>query len=1604
MLGIGNIYELKLSKKIPQHGLLIFDINENTHARLHKSNLSNNPILSQKMFELFDVGHEVTVLVTDFNEERNSYELSTKAFRNSLDNILNYTYCKNLIEEQFQRRNNQDPMFLLENRRILDRLRGDLASTGLTFLYELLQNAVDHPNKNFNDELTIHFEVFNNYLLLKHNGALFTEDNFQSICGILYGEQQNEEDPNRIGYKGIGFKSVFRHTNNVYIRSGNFSFCFNKAKIGDTKPWEVMPVFQNEIDKIDEIPQFDFFNSPVAFAFEFPSEEQKTNVIKYLTELAQNPYLVIFLDKLKKLKIATPNNDHLFEKEIIKDEGGNNTIRLKIDGSDSSDWISFSDTYLIEEQNIINELTDENNKSIPDYFRQFRKPKIDLIIPLNRIKNPINVFAYLPLSATRYQIDYIVNGDFIPNLDRSNIIENLSYNFKLVEFAATQILGACKSFALQSKFSLIKRLFPSFEVGNSLFKNSIQKSFIEGVKGLKIFPSYYDGKLNSFENTLIDYTELYKILPQNQYNALTNTTKNPLNPASELQKEYIFLFDKLKNGEIFRKEELVTCLKTETFKNWLKNPLNSFLIIVHFHDSGKLKELAKTENIFLNSRNELVSSTSLYCNVPDEISFIGINVINSELYELIKSKELPIKLLNFEPVEFYKKHILNKETIINSLLTTENNLINFWKFIYKYWENFEKEKSVINSLKNISIICKSRDTNSINYQPVSSCYLSIEFNPKSDIESVINSIGITDVDFISKRYNDINPNPDKWGKIFKKAGVISNLQDVIDVLIPKLSSINVNKHFEIGKQIFKYWKDNTDKETQLSESQITVVTDNLKIKCRDGSLLKSSDCIIADYYTTNPIIDTFLPEIKLSNQISDDYEKRNSNIPEWNKFFRVIGCKPLLERQDVLDAKVEFYIKNQDKLQDSHFLFLKGISNLYKDRKQNKIEFEFGNKLSAIKLKTYDDQWLLPSQIHFSSNYNPKLDLQADESIKDSYKFLCEQYKSIGIEKPFLYALGVNSSFKFLTFELKRDAIPLNYRQLFESKSSYIKQNAINYANQHRLKNHIELNYIELLKFPKYSEIFWEEVIKPNSKLLKYFYQNTTYRMAFSSVTNENYVVAYLKSNCCFPNQEGKLAKTTDLYSYLLSAYITNKKLLPKYDLTKIYLDKDPSPSLEEILGIQNQLSIEQCIELLSRLENRIDIGKIERLEIINILEDYTPKDSEKDKLFLLNKNLEWKKIDELFITSDEQFQIESTQQIHEVFSALACNFGVKELSEANIVLHKKPKIPTATNEIKDFFKHNTKFIAFKINHINYEEIETEILKKITFYNFFEVTSISKVFPDVNPIYKKDIEFYFNEDEKNIFFKGNWKTNSEIISFLFKLISDDRIEKLWFENLINRWDDDKIIEKLNEEVGTTPAAWDSNEKGTNNNPSNEDYLAEVKGYIDSMKEVEDIYDEDKVQELKNLLAAFIDQPDGKRKAFNLLAKLKLCKQEEILYDDNWEYNKVISGEKKFFIHSARGSFAYIHPNEILQMKDNCFKMAIDFGTQDLRIYDTHSDVIKLYQNYLMLYQGDPIEEEILSLCEENQDREKFHFLIVDREKQTEEALALRSILNSDLDE
>lgn len=124
---------------------------------------------------------------------------------------------------------------------------GDLYTETERFVFELLQNADDQPEKGI--MVNVKLKTLNENLLFLHSGKPFSSKDVESISSI--GDSTKKNDSEKTGYKGIGFKSVFSDAETVFINSGNFSFAFDKhspvypadANM-DEVPWQIKPIWE----------------------------------------------------------------------------------------------------------------------------------------------------------------------------------------------------------------------------------------------------------------------------------------------------------------------------------------------------------------------------------------------------------------------------------------------------------------------------------------------------------------------------------------------------------------------------------------------------------------------------------------------------------------------------------------------------------------------------------------------------------------------------------------------------------------------------------------------------------------------------------------------------------------------------------------------------------------------------------------------------------------------------------------------------------------------------------------------------------------------------------------------------------------------------------------------------------------------------------------------------------------------------------------------------------------------------------------------------------------------------------------------------------------
>jgi hypothetical protein len=725
---LGSIYNLQVESIINEAQLVLFKI-EGYDCILHMSNIANERELSQKLFSVLKKGDILSVAITDFNDEKQNINLSTKVFRTYLDDVLPFTRSKKIIENELKEHLGLPERYLGMHRNMLDRLRGDLSSNELTFLYELIQNAVDHPNKNFKN-VSITFEIFNNYLLVKHNGSLFTENNFKSITGILAGEQLDESDRERIGYKGIGFKSIFRYTHNVYIRSGNFSFSFKKTETGADLPWEVLPIFQLEKDKVEEIQQFDFFNVPVAFAIELISEELKSDVIKYLKQLSQNPYLLIFLENLVSLDIKIPNEIILLEKEIEKQKNFD-VLTLKTNNKEDGKYLTFSNEYEITNPEVIAELLDENITAIPSKMRNFRKPKVSIALPISDNSELINIFTYLPLSNTKHDLPYIINADFIPDLDRTDLVHNLKYNAEVLKFAAEALISFSQLLIDENKYNDFLKLIPDFEGSTINALNIIEENYIENSVLLE-FPNLDNVNIKK-DNLIIDKTGIFKIIDKKYINELEKFTNKHIISSLIIDED-----NKLINYleiDVFNEKDLIDLFNLDTFKkDYFHNYAQLIFFLFRIRNLENHKKTykiisEKVKPFLISNLNYHVSDITafipelyketfnyleLYTSCPSVLEVILQNKLNiKSLFDLLSIDEYDEKytvdIIAKNIKEIVKKLSLNEDESLEVKANKKRYLNNLWLFLFSNKDAVDSRnnKLVNNQFTELLIECNN---------------------------------------------------------------------------------------------------------------------------------------------------------------------------------------------------------------------------------------------------------------------------------------------------------------------------------------------------------------------------------------------------------------------------------------------------------------------------------------------------------------------------------------------------------------------------------------------------------------------------------------------------------------------------------------------------------------------------------------------------------------------------------------------------------------------------------------------------------------------------------------------------------------------------------
>ena len=352
------------------------------------------------------------------------------------------------------------------------------------FIFELLQNAVDSYDEKANGILTINITIEGDYLVFMHNGAAFSSRDIEGICDI--GNGNKTKNTKKIGYKGIGFKSVFMRSTCVTVETGEYCFKFDKQywdgfwenhwnETYGTKseektylmPWQIIPIETKAPISIDTSK----YN-----VITYIKITNTSSLEKKIIKLLSNSQFLLFL-RCRNIQMTFVSH-----KEILADVNKmctDNIVVLSSNGKEDSRWLTYTNPVV----DVPSELYDDIKADIntPQKLKDAKTFDLSFAIRIdnnNKIKSVDKddavVYTYLPTSFKfgNEGFPFLVNANFITDAGRQQLHKDSVWNKLIFSKIPSEYLNWMKE--ISSTYSNYYEVLPQKSYGNN---NTLEETF-----------------------------------------------------------------------------------------------------------------------------------------------------------------------------------------------------------------------------------------------------------------------------------------------------------------------------------------------------------------------------------------------------------------------------------------------------------------------------------------------------------------------------------------------------------------------------------------------------------------------------------------------------------------------------------------------------------------------------------------------------------------------------------------------------------------------------------------------------------------------------------------------------------------------------------------------------------------------------------------------------------------------------------------------------------------------------------------------------------------------------------------------------------------------
>ena len=722
------------------------------------------------------------------------------------------------------------------------------------FIFELLQNAVDSYDENTNVILKINIMIEDDYLVFMHNGAPFSSRDIEGICDI--GNGNKTKDTKKIGYKGIGFKSVFMRSTCVTVETGKYCFKFDKQYWEGfwEKNWKTEYGIKSE-EKTYLMP---WQIIPIETKAPIPVNKSKYNVVTYIKitdlsslerkikKLLSNSQFLLFL-RCKNIQMTFVSH-----KEVL---GGvnktciGNIVVLSSNGKEDSRWLTYTNPEVEVPQKLYDEIkadinTPQKLKNAKTFDLSFavRIDNNNMIKSLD--KDEAIVYTYLPTSFKFGDegFPFLVNANFITDAGRQQLHKDSEWNKLIFSKIPSEYLNWMKE--ISSTYSNYYEVLPRKSYGNN---NALEEIFAtemeKAINDIAFIPRASDAKSKVLASSAImDRMGLSEAISKHLLTAHINRTYNKnysdngfINPAwkgFKLLEDYgVFIFDKQKIKALFEDQNafdnIAPCLDVKLidflFEYYLRNRSEQEDLIAVLQGTRFLldekENLSCPHGLFFPSqykeRNELAENAVF---------------LHSAIKEHLDENKQELNWISQLGVEELTDITFIQDVICERGYITEENSIEVTRFLFET----NLKHNIFDEIGDFYFSRLKFLTKQGKLEYASDLYLGSKYKPEVDIEPCFDG----DI-FVSEEYCDNEEEITEWKLFFSKLGVnrtlelrdikldetrdILFLQNVKDKFCKEYNISRDGRHFHYSFNYFKIFYAPFVLTNECSNSLLTII-------------------------------------------------------------------------------------------------------------------------------------------------------------------------------------------------------------------------------------------------------------------------------------------------------------------------------------------------------------------------------------------------------------------------------------------------------------------------------------------------------------------------------------------------------------------------------------------------------------------------------------------------------------------------------------------------------------------------------------------------------------------------------------------------------------